>query len=55
MNTLVIDRSSAQPSFALFKDAALICSHTWQGEPTRSYCCCVLWLLARIDQLDIGF
>ncbi len=36
MNTLVIDRSSAQPSFALFKAATLICSQTWQGEPTRS-------------------
>ncbi|MEI7903032.1 MAG: tRNA (adenosine(37)-N6)-threonylcarbamoyltransferase complex dimerization subunit type 1 TsaB, partial [bacterium] len=36
MITLVIDRSSAQPSFALFKGTALTCTHTWQGEPTRA-------------------
>ena len=36
MITLVIDRSSAQPSFALFKGVDLICKHTWQGEPTRA-------------------
>ncbi|MEI6647509.1 MAG: tRNA (adenosine(37)-N6)-threonylcarbamoyltransferase complex dimerization subunit type 1 TsaB [bacterium] len=36
MITLVIDRSSAQPSFALFEDKSLICTHTWQGEPTRA-------------------
>jgi tRNA A37 threonylcarbamoyladenosine modification protein TsaB len=36
MTTLVIDRSSAQPSFALFKGTDFICKHTWQGEPTRA-------------------
>lgn len=36
MTTLVIDRSSAQPGFALFKGTDLICKHTWQGEPTRA-------------------
>jgi tRNA threonylcarbamoyl adenosine modification protein YeaZ len=36
MNTLVIDRSSAAPSFALFNDAQLLCSHHWKGEPTRA-------------------
>lgn len=36
MITLVIDRSSAQPSFALFDGAFVLCKHTWQGEPTRA-------------------
>jgi tRNA threonylcarbamoyl adenosine modification protein YeaZ len=36
MITLVIDRSSPQPSFALFKGTSVICKHTWQGEPTRA-------------------
>lgn len=36
MTTLVIDRSSAQPSFALFEDEELLYTHTWQGEPTRA-------------------
>jgi tRNA threonylcarbamoyl adenosine modification protein YeaZ len=36
MTTLVLDRSSAQPSFALFRGTELICQHTWQGEPTRA-------------------
>lgn len=36
MNTLVIDRSSTQPSFALLSDAQLLFSHQWTGEPTRA-------------------
>jgi len=36
MITLVVDRSSPQPSFALFEGSSVICTHTWQGEPTRA-------------------
>jgi tRNA threonylcarbamoyl adenosine modification protein YeaZ len=36
MITLVVDRSSVQPSFALFKGMDLIAKHTWEGEPTRA-------------------
>jgi len=36
MTTLVIDRSSTHPSFALFDGANLLCTHTWEGEPTRA-------------------
>jgi tRNA threonylcarbamoyl adenosine modification protein YeaZ len=34
--TLVIDRSSVRPSFALFQEATLLCHHQWTGEPTRA-------------------
>ena len=34
--TLVIDRSSTLPSFALFEEATLLCQHQWTGEPTRA-------------------
>jgi len=34
--TLVIDRSSVRPSFALFQETTLLCHHQWTGEPTRA-------------------
>ena len=34
--TLVIDRSSTLPSFALFEATTLLCQHQWNGEPTRA-------------------
>lgn len=36
MITLVIDRSSAHPSFALFDGTSVIYRHAWLGEPTRA-------------------
>lgn len=36
MNFLVIDRSTRQPSLAVFEDSRLALEHVWQGEPTRA-------------------
>lgn len=36
MNYLVIDRSTRQPSLAVFEDSQLAFEHVWQGEPTRA-------------------
>ena len=36
MRSLVIDRSSARPSMAVFEDSEQVCEKIWDGEPTRA-------------------
>lgn len=36
MNFLVLDRSTRQPSLAVFEDSLLAFEHVWLGEPTRA-------------------
>jgi len=36
MVTLVVDRSSARPGFAVLREGRVVSAHTWEGEPSRA-------------------